>query len=206
MLALRKVAVTGVPSSGKSSVCHFFNTFGAHVENADAIVHEMLTIKHPVGKAVVDLVGPDIVEEGTLNRNKIAKRVFADPNLLKTLESLIHPEVEKEINRRHRQADIQHTFPLFVAEVPLLFEAKMDPVFDKVITVVADLSSCRRRFTLLRGPGSEKTFDQRLARQWSQEKKAEYADYIVTNMGQEEELESTVKALFTELCQNKPST
>lgn len=204
MLTSKKVAVTGIPSSGKSSVCNFFDKLGAQVESADTIVHAMLMKKHPVGQKVIALLGSDIIKGEQLDRVKIAARVFTEPLLLRALEAIIHPEVIKELERRYLEVSKQAKPPLFVAELPLLFEAGMDDAFDVIIAVVADLDECKRRYMAQRACGA-KEFTQRLAQQWDQEKKAKNADYVLTNMGEPSELKKAVKELFIELTVDKPS-
>ena len=80
MLRLRKVAVTGGLSCGKSSVCRIFKELGAYVVSADEIVHRLLSTKTNLGQQVISLLGKEIITNGKINRSTIAKKVFNDPN------------------------------------------------------------------------------------------------------------------------------
>ena len=122
MLSLRKVAVTGGLACGKSSVSLFLKEFGAYTVSADQIVHNLLAPQAEVGKQVIALLGSDVVESGRLVREKIAQRVFGNPQLLRELEALIHPAVAAKIDEHYEEAKAENA-PLVVAEVPLLFEA-----------------------------------------------------------------------------------
>lgn len=82
MLSLKipkKIAVTGGIASGKTTVCHLFEELGAYCVSADEIVHQLLFTTTPVGKAVVDLLGPEIVVDESLCRERIAQRYLAIP-------------------------------------------------------------------------------------------------------------------------------
>lgn len=204
MLVFTQVAVTGIPSCGKSSVCHFFEKLGAHVESADAIVHHLLTENSKIGQKVITLLGPEVVENGQLCRRRMAELVFQRRDLLHALEALLHPEVKREIAKHSEKAKKKGRSPLFVVEVPLLFEAGMQDQFDKVITVIADEEACRQRFVAKTG-STKIDFDQRLARQWSQEKKAEMADYVIENNAGLNALELSACQLFKQLSKENPS-
>lgn len=199
MLTLKKVAVTGIPSSGKSSVCHFFDKLGAQVESADRIVHQLLESNSQVAQQVIALLGSDVSTENGLDRSLIAKKVFQHPELLKSLESILHPEVRREIAQRYQGASAAGDVSLFVVEIPLLFEAGMEKDFDATVTVLSKRHHCRERFA----PGPEE-FDRRQAQQWSQEQKAQAADYVLDNNGTLDELEQAVKDLYQELSKDTP--
>jgi dephospho-CoA kinase len=89
----RKIAVTGTLSSGKSTVCQLLKEFGAYVVSADEIVHRLLRVETEIGQKVIDLLGEEILSEGQIDRAKIAKKVFRNPQLLQALEQIIHPQV-----------------------------------------------------------------------------------------------------------------
>ena len=82
-----------------------------------------------------------------------------------------------------------------VVEVPLLFEAGMEGVFDATIAVTTDEALRARR---AEGRGHEKV-DSRTSRQLSQREKAERADFVVPNDGSIEELEERLALVLKEL-------
>jgi len=59
MLTLRKVAITGGLSSGKSSVCQIFQELGAYIVSADEIVHRLLAPQSPVSEKIIELLGQE---------------------------------------------------------------------------------------------------------------------------------------------------
>ncbi len=198
MLELPRVAVTGGIASGKSTVIDFFQKFGAYVVSADQIVHKFLSSHSELEKKLIALTGKEVLSEGRIDRKKLAGVLFSNPTLLHKVEALIHPMVAEEIKRLWEQAAKSHTYHLFVAEVPLLFEAAQDGWYDATIAVVSPITACKKRFTL-----GDDEYTKRASLQFTQAKKAEKADFIIENTGSLEELEAKVASLYALLSQGE---
>lgn len=197
MLALKRVAVTGGLSCGKSSVCRTFKDLGAYVISADEIVHQLLSLDTNLGQEVIELLGDEVVVGNRIDRSKIAKLVFQDPELLDALEQLLHPRVYDEIARQYDEQQVQSTVSLFLAEVPLLFESKGEGRFDVVVSVFANPTVCKARFQAL--GKKEREYDKRMRWQIDPREKAKKADYVIINNGSLIELNEIVKELYAEL-------
>lgn len=201
MLKLKKVAVTGGLSSGKSVVCRILRDLGAYVVDADQIAHQLLTPNTEVGTKAIDLLGPEILVKGKIDRSRVAAKVFHHPKLLRELEKLIHPLVYAEIQNQYSEQDKKKNGPqLFVAEIPLLFESHGESYFDKTIAVVSFPETCWKRYRNSTG-GEKEDFNRRMARQMSPEEKSAKADYVIRNDGTEEDLKKQVKTLYNDLIQ-----
>lgn len=198
MLKLNKIAITGGLSCGKSSVCRIFKELGAYVVSADEIVHRLLLFDTNLGQQVIDLLGPEIVLNGQIDRSLIAKKVFNHPTLLQSLEKLLHPAVFQEIENQYQELKKSRSASLFVAEIPLLFETSGESFFDKTIAVLADETTCRKRFKDSTGY-SDKEFDQRMARQLPPLEKAKRATYVIQNHGTLIDLEHAVKEVYKKI-------
>lgn len=198
MLTLKKVAITGGLSCGKSSVCRSFKELGAHVVSADEIVHQLLSPHQRLGQQVIALLGDDIVVEGKIDRSIVAKKVFINRTLLNSLEELIHPLVLSEIEKQYQQIRNQGKAPLFIAEVPLLFEVSSNKFFDATIAVWANPEVCKKRFTETTGYGADE-YEKRMANQMSADEKAKRADYVIINSGSIEQMHQAVVNLFIKL-------
>lgn len=192
MLRLKKIAVTGGIASGKSTVCRIFAELGAYVISADNIVHQLLDPTTDTGQQVIALLGNDIVVGHELNRERIAQKVFRDPSLLNKLERLLHPEVEKVIENHYNQISPKK-YPLFVVEIPLLFEAGFQKNYDLTLVVVADEKRCRERFQ------NADEFTRRTERLIPMRKKQELADLVIENNGSLEQLRQNVTKIFNSL-------
>jgi dephospho-CoA kinase len=196
MLKLKKVAVTGGISSGKSLVCRYLGEFGAHVVDADQIVHHLLIPDSELGQQVIKLIGPQIVVGEKIDRSKIAKIVFLNPRLLKSLENLLHPRVYEEIERQYDAVRKQkEPPPLFVAEIPLLFETGGDKLFDLTVAVVSPQEICWERYRQKTGHERE-DFNRRAACQLTPDQKAKQADIAIHNEGTAEDLKKQTRKIF----------
>lgn len=196
MLRLKKLAITGGLSSGKTTVCHLFKILGAFVVNADEIVHNLLIPGSIIGQKIVQLFGSSIVENNSLNRKKIAQQAFLDVKLLKALESLIHPVVYAEIEKKYQHARQAGKYPLFIAEIPLLYELFKQNEFDIVITVTADLPICQERF-IKQTHQTIREFEQRMAQQIDPKNKAKNSEYVIKNNGSLAYLKDQVTKLYS---------
>jgi dephospho-CoA kinase len=186
---LKKVAVTGGLASGKTTVCQFFKNLGACVVSADEVVHRLLSKNTSIIQQVVLLFGKQILEDGAIDRGKLAEKVFSAPDQLKALEKILHPAVLSEIDRAYKKACGEEGVRLFVAEVPLLYEAEMQGAFDCVIVVDADPSVAEKR--------SYKMYRERIGKQLPVVEKKARADYVIFNNGSKIDLKAQVEKLYT---------
>lgn len=200
MLNLKKVAVTGGLSSGKSAVCNFFRKLNAYVISADEIVHKLLSLDTETGQQVAAIFGPGVIKNEKLDRQAIAEIAFKDPVLLKKLEQCIYPAVTKIIERHYQEAKHLNP-PLFLVEIPKLFEAGMETWFDAVITVSTNENLCRERFEA-RG-GTDLEYARRMANQMPIKDKIKRSNYIIENNKGLDELKTSVAKLFYVLTQEE---
>lgn len=194
MLELQRISVTGDPSSGKTEVCRIFQDLGAYVVSADEISHSFLVPYTRIGDRVVALLGEDIIVHNTMDRQRIAEKVFNNTELLHALEAILHPEVCRVINEQYQIVKTQ-SYSLFVAEVPLLYEIRYADWFDHVLLVTADTSIRRERF-IQKKKGSGENFHRRCARFAKHEEKVSLADFVIENNGSKQELYQKVKTYF----------
>lgn len=200
MLALTRVAVTGGIASGKSEVRKIFAENGAYTVDSDEIVHKLLNPGTDIGKKVVDLLGGEIVVREKIDRARVAKKVFLNPTLLRSLEGLLHPLVIEEINKHYEIACKQQPRPpFFAAEIPLLFETKSAGNYDKTIFVSSRSELCWERFR--RSTGYEREdFNRRRARFFDEYEKMKKTDYIIENNGSLSALREQANQIFNALC------
>lgn len=206
MLRLRRVAITGGLSSGKSSVCRFFNELGAKVVSADQIVHTLLNPETSLGHQIIELLGKEIIInsgplKGQFDRKKIADAVFSNPEKLKKLESLLHPAVRTQIMKEADEAENDPSAKLFVAEIPLLFESGGHYNGFSIITVVADKDDCMKWY-VERTKNNPEEYIRRMQQQMTPEKKAQKADFIIQNRGSLQDLKNQVEGIFNKLTSN----
>lgn len=192
MLNIKKVAVTGGLAAGKTTVCQFFKECGATVVSADEITHKLLSPGTITAQRVVSLLGQEIISGSVIDRKKMAAIVFSQPQLLESLEKILHPAVFDEIEEHYKKAQQDPKATLFIAEIPLLYEAQKEALFDAVIVVTAREELCRSRSHI-------KEFDARMKRQMAPETKLSKATYAIQNNGNLEALKAQTKQIYSQL-------
>ncbi len=193
---MRKIALTGGAGSGKSTVAKMFAELGAQVLDADAIAREVVAPGKPAWEALRREFGPEFFrEDGTLNRGKLARRVFSDPGALARLNAIVHPEVARELKAR-LAALAGEGAALVIVEVPLLFEAGLEKGYDAVIVVDCPASQQQARL-LARDARSAAEIAGLLSAQMPLAEKRARADYVVDNSGTLEATQRQVKDIWT---------
>lgn len=193
MLKLRKIAITGGVASGKSTVCQFFQELGAYIVSADAIVHELLDPQTDLGRQIIHILGPEILQNGTINRRVMAEKIFQDAHLLRDIERILHPAVLQRIQQRYQEACQDGKYASFVVEIPLLFEIGAEPFYDAVIAVIADERIAKKRFQAV--GQTEQEYERRMNRQLAPSVKSAKAHYTILNNSSLKDLRREVERL-----------
>jgi dephospho-CoA kinase len=143
------VAITGGIGAGKSTLLAALRANGAATVSSDEIVHHLLAHDDGVRDAIVERMGPGVLDDDRRpDRRKIAERVFGNRPLLDWLEGLLHPLVSREyLQWREQLAALPEPPAVCVTEVPLLYEVGAEDRFDTVVVVTAprQLREQRRR-------------------------------------------------------------
>lgn len=186
------IGLTGGIAAGKSEALAAFGRLGAATISSDAVVHELLEGEPLLGR-LVERWGEGVAPGGEVDRARIGELVFADHDELKWLEAQIHPLVGERIGAW--LGSLPEGIDVAVVEVPLLFEAGMEGVFDTTVAVTA-ADGVRRERAQARGHA---LVGEREARQLAQEEKAARAEHRVANEGSVEDLERELSALVEKL-------
>ncbi|MGW1556104.1 dephospho-CoA kinase [Streptomyces sp. NPDC002144] len=191
-----KVGLTGGIGAGKSEVSRLLVECGAVLIDADRIAREVVEPGTPGLAAVVEAFGEDVLTaDGSLDRPGLGSIVFADPDRLAVLNSIVHPLVGAR-SRELEQAAAEDA--VVVHDVPLLAENGLAPLYDLVIVVDASPETQLDRLVRLRGM-TEQDARARMAAQASREKRLEIADIVIDNDVPLEELRRRVKDVWTDL-------
>ncbi|MEU4797268.1 dephospho-CoA kinase [Streptomyces sp. NPDC023327] len=191
-----KVGLTGGIGAGKSEVSRLLVASGAVLIDADKIAREVVAPGTPGLAAVVEAFGRGILTpDGSLDRPALGGLVFADPQKLAVLNSIVHPLVGA------RSAELERSAPpdaVVVHDVPLLTENGLAPLYDVVVVVDASPETQLDRLVRLRGM-SEEDARARMAAQATREKRLEIADVVIDNDGPLEGLRERVEAVWADL-------
>jgi dephospho-CoA kinase len=195
---VKLVGLTGGIASGKSTVAAILRRLGAAIINADELSREVVQPEQDAWEEIIKTFGPDILQEDkTLDRRKLRKIVFDNPEARKKLEAIIHPRVRALAESRISELAAAGS-SVIVYEVPLLFEAQIHLWLRPVILVACDLETQKKRL-LERDHLTALEAQQHLDAQMSLEKKRKLADYVIENDGTREELEQQVRAVLQKI-------
>ncbi|MET9990366.1 dephospho-CoA kinase [Streptomyces mutabilis] len=190
------VGLTGGIGAGKSEVSRLLVEHGAVLIDADRIAREVVAPGTPGLAAVVAAFGEEVLaEDGSLDRPKLGSIVFADPEKLAELNSIVHPLVG-ERSRALEEAAAEDA--VVVHDVPLLTENGLAPLYDVVVVVDADPATQLDRLVRLRGM-TEQDARARMAAQATREQRREIADVIIDNDVPLDRLRSRVAEVWAEL-------
>jgi dephospho-CoA kinase len=189
---LHFIGLTGGLGAGKSTALAALERLGATTLSSDAVVHELYETDE-VRDLVSERFGPDVLRSGEIDRPAVAQRAFAASGDRAWLEEMLWPRVGARIAIWRRQVeDRSPPARAAVVEVPLLFEAGMEAVFDATIAVIADEQVRGQRVT----ERQHRAVGERTERQLPQAEKARRATYVVVNDGTVAQLESKLSAIL----------
>ena len=170
------VGLTGGFGVGKSDVAQRFKNFGADVIDADKIAHDAMKKGSPVFDAVIELF-PEALHPGgkKMDRERLAEIVFEDAKRRKELEAVIHPYVYEKIKEKIDASENR----VILVEVPLLFEAGFETLFDKILVVTCNSSIKIKRLRYKGFPEHEVRARERA--QMPEALKAQKANFLLDN-------------------------
>jgi len=186
------IGLTGNIATGKSTVARMLEDLGATVIDADALVHELQRKGTPAYDAIVAAFGSGILDRaGEIDRKALGSIVFADPEKLRVLESIVHPAVLSESMRRITEAPTR----VVVYEAIKLIEAGRAEMCDALWVITARSEVQLQRLMRDRHM-SETDARQRIEVQPPQSEKIKRATVVIDNSGSLEEARRQVTTAF----------
>jgi dephospho-CoA kinase len=215
-----RVALTGGVGSGKSAAAAIFRELGAYVSQSDETGRAMM---QPGGAATGPIAahfGPAVLRaDGTLDRAVLARLAF-EGGRVEELNAIVHPLVIAA--QAAWAADVATKDPQAIAivESALIFETRYNAHgligagnetpwrarFDRIVVVTSPIALRRQRY-IVRQAGSMSSeaassdFDSRSATQWTDERKAAQADFVVVNDGSLDQLRGEIERVYSILRQ-----
>ena len=180
-----KVAITGNIGSGKSTFTKFLFEADYPVILADDISKEILSSDPEVKTEVINEFGAESFHGNIINKKYIADNIFSDPKKLKKINSILHPRVRKRIE--YLSEEYFKTNDIVFIEAALIFESKIEKMYDYVVLITADKNIRMKRSTVTKKI-SEEDFVKRDNNQLKEDLKKKNADFIFTNDGTISEL------------------
>jgi len=195
-----KVALTGGLATGKTYCLARFASLGAPVIDADRLARDAVAPGSPGLAALLARFGRGtLTPDGTLDRTRLAARVFADPGARRDLEAIIHPIVYQGIMDWSGGLEAAGE-PIGIADVPLLYETGHAASFDRVVVAACPAEMQVQRLAVRNDLG-EADARRRLAAQWPIDEKRRAADYVIDTSGTladtDRQVEETMRRLRT---------
>ena len=166
---------------GKSTVSTMLSHLNNPIHDADKTVHELMDAN---GKAYHEIAKsfPATVKISGIDRTKLGREVFGNPEKLNLLENILHPLVREARDKFIKQQN-RYKSKLVILDVPLLYETGGDRDCDKVLVVSAPYFIQRQR-VLARQGMTQKKFNDILKRQLPDHEKRKRADVVIpTGLG-----------------------
>lgn len=186
------IGLTGNIGTGKSVVRKMLEHLGAYSIDADTLSHRAMARGAPAYAPIVQLFGQFILAaNGEIDRARLGRIVFNDPEALNALERIVHPLVEQAVDLIIRRAPQ----PVVVIEAIKLFESNLGKSCDSLWVVYAPAEIQLARLMKNRKMG-EVEARQRINSQPPQEKKIPLAQVVIRNVGTFEETWQQVMAAW----------
>lgn len=173
------VGITGGIGSGKTTICKVFEHLGVPVYYADSRAKELMSHNEVLKRKIIQAFGERAYASGELDRKYLAKTVFESKSKLSVLNGLVHPAVADDFEE---WLDANKKAPYVLKEAAILFESGAYQSVDVSVLIIAP-EELRIKRVINRDASSREEVLQRINNQWTQERKAKLADYIITNDG-----------------------
>ncbi len=196
---MQRIGLTGGIAAGKSVVARRFAELGAVVIDADELARLAVQPGTSGYDEVVTAFGPQVVTPGGgLDREALARLVFADPDARRRLESIVHPQVRRLAAEREAAAAAADPAAVVVHDIPLLVETGQADSFGLVVVVAAPAALRVDRLVRLRGMPPDDA-QARVGAQAPDGVREAAADVVLDGTGTDEGLRAQVDTLWRRL-------
>jgi dephospho-CoA kinase len=194
------IGLTGGIASGKSTVAKQLIELGVVVVDADLLAREVVTRGSEALAEIVSAFGSEVLAaDGGLDRERLGKRVFAEPHARQRLNAIVHPRIALLSAQRIQQAQATST-PYVVYEAALLVETGAHLGMAALIVVAAPPNLQLDRVVQRDGLEPDAAAE-RLAAQAPLDAKLAVADYVIDNAGDLTALRENTKQVHTQILQ-----
>jgi dephospho-CoA kinase len=186
-----RIGLTGGIGSGKTTVAEMFARHGIEVIDTDAIAHALVEPGQPALARIVETFGQSVIEPGgRLDRRRLGRLVFENPAQRRRLETILHPMIREEVDRRTAAV----ATPYCLVVIPLLVETGFSDTVDRILVIDAGEEKQIRR-TMERSGLSEAEVRRILSVQASRTARLAAADDVIRNDSDLPHLEAEVGRL-----------
>lgn len=193
------IGITGGIASGKTEVANFLKDLGAVVIDTDEIAKEITKPGKDAYCEIIKTFGEDILlNNKEIDRKKLGGIVFSNIEARKKLENITHPEIMREMVRRIRD----NPAPIIFLIIPLLIEKNMQKTVDSIWLIKAPKKNQIRQL-MVRDNLTEEEAQKRIKSQMTTEDKEKFADVIIKNDGDINEVKERVRELYQKITEER---
>lgn len=171
-----KLGITGGIGSGKTSVCKVFGVLGIPVFSADPEAQIIMNTDKSIVDGINDIAGKNIYPAGKLDKTELAKIIFNDPDMLRKVNTLVHPVVFQHFTEWAETQTAQYV----IMEAAILFESGASNYVDRVATVIAPVEERISR-VIKRNKLTREQVLERIKNQMDDEERIKLSDYVINN-------------------------
>lgn len=194
-----KVGLTGSIAVGKSFVLGVFRELGCHVLDADKTAREVVATGTRGLAAIAESFGDEIIApDGSLDRKKLGRIVFADESKRQLLNSIMHPLVIEQQDKWLDRCERGDPDGIAIVDAALMIESGGYQRFDRLIVVWCQPAIQLERLMLRDGLSADEAA-RRVAAQMSQDEKKSHADYVIDTSNGFEDTRRQVTEIFASL-------
>lgn len=171
------IGLTGGIGSGKTTIANHFKKANIPIYIADDEAKKIMQSDQII-EDIKSTFGDSIFDNSILNREKLSKIVFKNPEKLKLLNAIIHPAVKKDFQNwvlNHKNS------PFVIYEAAILFESGSYKNCDLTITVTAPIESRIER-VIQRDKTTREQVLKRINSQWNDEQRIAKSDFVIENL------------------------
>ncbi|MCW8955770.1 MAG: dephospho-CoA kinase [Gammaproteobacteria bacterium] len=185
------IGLTGGIGSGKTIVSDLFSKLGVPIIDTDLVARELVQIGQPALASISTVFGKTVLnQDGSLNRARLGEITFNNPEARKQLESILHPEIRDQVNKRLKQL---HS-PYAMVVIPLLIETGDYSYVDRILVVDCELQTQINRVKQ-RDHRSQQQIDNILQAQVRREQRLSVANDVIENNADQDTLLHKVEDL-----------
>jgi len=187
------ICITGGIGSGKSTVCRYLEERGYPVYYSDLRAKALMESDSQIRAQLIAVFGPAIYRDSEeLNRPELARRIFNDPDLKQSLESIVHPRVHEDFVQWSKE----QTSPLLFKESPLALEIE-DQSCQTIVVVHAEAELRISRVLIRNSDWTREDVEARMRNQTSDVQRLQLAHQAIDNSGTPEALQEKIDQLLT---------
>lgn len=189
------IGITGGIGSGKTTVTDFYSQLGYFIIKADNVAKQIMVEDKDLVHKIIDEFGEKCYgDNGELDTKYLAQSAFSHPKNLEKLNKIVHPPAILKVKQIANNALKEHN--LVFVESALIFEAKMEEIFDYIILITAD-EDTRIKRVLERGNETAFEIKSRMMHQLSEADKQKRSDFIIKNDSTIEELKKRAEFILS---------